>query len=120
MESKGVVIVEDEPLVAVSLAKKLTRMGLDVMGTYETGREAVSSILKQPPDLVLLDIKLSEGEDGIDVAHEINRTVDIPRIRHGKRQTLDTLINEEALLLGKYLRNERKDWNPRIPKLISS
>jgi hypothetical protein len=33
---------------------------------------------------------------------------------HGKKQTLDILINEEALLLAKFLRNERKDWNPRI------
>ena len=43
-----------------------------------------------------------------------NREVEIPRIRHGKRQTLDTLISEEALLLAKYLRNEKKDWVPRI------
>ena len=40
--------------------------------------------------------------------------VDIPRIRYGKKQTLDTLISEEALLLAKYLRNEKKDWAPRI------
>jgi CRISPR/Cas system-associated endonuclease Cas1 len=39
---------------------------------------------------------------------------DIPRIRHGKKQTLETLINEEALLLAKYLRNEIIAWNPRI------
>jgi len=42
--------------------------------------------------------------------------VDIPRIRHGKKQTLDTLISEEALLLAKFLRNERKTWSPRIPQ----
>jgi CRISPR-associated endonuclease Cas1 len=47
-----------------------------------------------------------------------NRYVEIPRIRHGKRQTLDTLINEEALLLAKFLRNERKEWNPRLPILV--
>jgi hypothetical protein len=40
--------------------------------------------------------------------------VEIPRIRVGKRQTFETLINEEALLLAKYLRNEKKDWEPRI------
>jgi len=34
--------------------------------------------------------------------------------KHGKKQTLDTLINEEALLLAKYLRNEIKTWNPRM------
>jgi YesN/AraC family two-component response regulator len=46
-----VVIVEDEPLVAVSIAKKLQRMGLDVVGTYESGRDAVSIIIDQVPDL---------------------------------------------------------------------
>jgi len=40
--------------------------------------------------------------------------VEIPRIRHGNKQTLDTLITEEALLLARFLRNERKEWNPRI------
>jgi CRISPR-associated protein Cas1 len=43
--------------------------------------------------------------------------VEIPRMKVGKRQTFETLINEEALLFAKYLRNERKDWNPRIPSL---
>jgi hypothetical protein len=40
--------------------------------------------------------------------------VELPRIRHGSKQTIETLINEEALLLAKYLRNERKTWVPRI------
>ena len=43
--------------------------------------------------------------------------VEIPRIRYGKRQTLDTRISEETLLLAKYLRNEKKEWNPRIANL---
>ena len=41
--------------------------------------------------------------------------VEIPRIRVGKRQEIETLIYEEALLLAKYFRNERKEWIPRIP-----
>jgi len=40
--------------------------------------------------------------------------VDVPRIRHGSHQTVETLINEEALLFAKYLRNERDSWCPRI------
>jgi len=43
--------------------------------------------------------------------------IEIPRIRHGKKQTFETLINEEALLLAKFLRKERKEWNPRLPLL---
>lgn len=45
------------------------------------------------------------------------RKVEIPRIKHGKKQTLDTLISEEALLLAKFLRKERKGWIPRIVNL---
>jgi len=44
--------------------------------------------------------------------------VDIPLIRHGKRQRIETLINEEALLLAKYLRDERKTWSPRVTSLL--
>ena len=52
---------------------------------------------------------LAEGLNGL-----FSREVEIPRIKHGKRQTLDTLISEEALLLAKFLRNERQTWAPRI------
>jgi hypothetical protein len=43
----------------------------------------------------------------------------MPRVRMGERQEIETLIIEEALLLARYLRNERKDWLPRIIVLES-
>jgi len=43
--------------------------------------------------------------------------VDVERIKVGKRQTIDTLICEEALLFAKYLRKEKKEWIPRITLL---
>ena len=43
--------------------------------------------------------------------------VDVARIRHGSRQTIDTLICEEALLFAKFLRDERKSWLPRFAVL---
>jgi CRISPR/Cas system-associated endonuclease Cas1 len=45
------------------------------------------------------------------------KKVQIPRIRHGKKCELETLVNEEALLLAKYLRNEKTTWKPRIATL---
>jgi len=45
------------------------------------------------------------------------KKVNIPRIRYGNKQTLETLINEEAFLLARYLRDENKEWNPRIVEL---
>ena len=41
-------------------------------------------------------------------------TVEVPRIKVGKKQTIETLINEEGLLFSKYLRNEKARWIPRI------
>lgn len=40
--------------------------------------------------------------------------VNIPRIKHGRTQEVETLINEEALLLAKFLRGERSSWTPRL------
>jgi CRISPR-associated protein Cas1 len=40
--------------------------------------------------------------------------VKVHRIMRGERQEVETLINEEALLLGKYFRNEKESWIPRI------
>jgi len=45
------------------------------------------------------------------------REVEIPRMRIGKKQTIETLISEEALLLAKFLRDEQREWIPRIASL---
>jgi len=44
----------------------------------------------------------------------VGSKVEIPLIRHSKRQRIETLINEEVLLLGKYLRAEKETWIPRL------
>jgi CRISPR-associated protein Cas1 len=41
--------------------------------------------------------------------------VEIPRIKHGKKQEIESLINEEVMLLARYLRGEKKEWTPRVP-----
>jgi hypothetical protein len=43
-----------------------------------------------------------------------DRMVNVERIKVGNWQTIDTLISEESLLFAKHLRNEKKDWNPRV------
>ncbi len=43
--------------------------------------------------------------------------VNIPRIKVGTQQEIETLINEEAFLFAKYLRAERPTWIPRIAEL---
>jgi hypothetical protein len=38
----------------------------------------------------------------------------VSRVRMGKQQEIETLINEEAMLFAQYLRNELQSWKPRI------
>jgi hypothetical protein len=62
-------------------------------------------------------IHLKEFETN-ELAEDLNtlfdRMVNVERIKVGNRQTIDTLISEEALLFAKYLRNEKRGWIPRI------
>jgi CRISPR-associated protein Cas1 len=53
--------------------------------------------------------------------NELNRyfetKVETPRMRRGEIQEIETLINEEAFLFAKYLRDEKPTWSPRIVAL---
>jgi CRISPR-associated protein Cas1 len=70
---------------------------------------------KKGKRMFLNKTKLSELTHGL---HDYFRsTVDIPNVKRGKRQEVESLINEEALLLAKYLRGEKTHWEPRIVKL---
>jgi CRISPR-associated protein Cas1 len=68
--------------------------------------------LKMGKRIHLCEYEAESLAEGLNQLFE--RKVDIPRIKHGKTQTIDTLLNEEALLLAKYLRNEKRNWLPRI------
>lgn len=68
--------------------------------------------LKMGKKIHLCEYETDSLAEGLNSLFE--NEVEIPRIKHGKKQTLDTLISEEALLLAKFLRNERKEWIPRF------
>jgi CRISPR/Cas system-associated endonuclease Cas1 len=68
--------------------------------------------LKMGKRVHLCEYETDDLAEGLNELFE--RKVEIPRMRHGSRQTLDTLINEEAYLLAQYLRNEKQSWIPRI------
>jgi len=63
---------------------------------------------------------LTDSETKI-LLDELNRffesMVEVKRIRNGEHQTLETLINEEALIFAKFLRSEIKTWNPRLTNI---
>ena len=73
--SRAILIVEDEPLIAWSLADMAEDLGYDVIGPVATELEAIDEARRQRPDAILMDIRLSGGGNGLSAARRI-REVD--------------------------------------------
>ncbi|MEO0948601.1 MAG: response regulator, partial [Cyanobacteria bacterium J06641_5] len=79
MASK-ILIVEDEAVVSLDIARRLERMGYEISARVASSEEAFSAIEVDTPDLVLMDINLQGNSDGIEAAEKINRKYQIPVI----------------------------------------
>ncbi|OHD70947.1 MAG: hypothetical protein A2W19_08250 [Spirochaetes bacterium RBG_16_49_21] len=73
-------IVEDEPIEALDLKHILGRLGYSVTGAAMSGEECIRQIPSDPPDLIIMDIRLRGDMDGIDAAAELRKKYDIPII----------------------------------------
>ncbi len=71
LKNKRVVIVEDEELSVLVLQSALTYGGLKVVGSSPTAQGGVDLILKERPDLVLMDIRLRGRMTGFDAAKSV-------------------------------------------------
>ena len=71
--AKSVLIVEDEPLIADDIALTLKGNGYDVVGPVDNAEEAAQAMTKSKPNLVLLDIHIKGGKDGIALASEVRK-----------------------------------------------
>ena len=75
--AQKILVVEDENIVAMDLRTTLTRLGYDVVATAGTGHQAIEQVELRRPDLVLMDIQLRGGMDGIEAGEHIRR-LDVP------------------------------------------
>src|ERR1700753_2935475 len=71
-----VLIIEDEPIIAMDLENLVTELGHKVVAIAATRDEAVSKAKSERPGLVLADINLGEGGSGIDAVNEIMSSFD--------------------------------------------
>ena len=75
-----VLVIEDEPIIALDLSNILEEMGHQVVGTAATRDEAVRLATELRPGLVLADIRLADGSSGIDAVRMILRDFTVPII----------------------------------------
>ena len=69
--SLRILVVEDEILIALELESLLQDAGHQVVGIAASYREAVSMSADLAPDLAFVDIHLTDGPTGVDVARHL-------------------------------------------------
>ena len=79
MTKPKILISEDEVIIAEDLAASLEELGYTTCA-IDSGQDTIDKIRETQPDLVLLDINLGGGQDGVDIGNRIRQEFDIPFI----------------------------------------
>src|SRR4030095_9741840 len=77
-KSARILVVEDEAVVALDVEDRLSRLGHTVVGTADTCASALALAADGRPDLVLMDIALRDGPDGIAAAEQLRAELWVP------------------------------------------
>ncbi|MET0569435.1 MAG: response regulator [Hyphomicrobiaceae bacterium] len=75
-----ILIIEDEPLIAMDLETLVKDLGHRLHGVARTHAEAVKAVAGRRPGLVLADIQLADGSSGLEAVNEILRSFTVPVI----------------------------------------
>ncbi|MCC6865547.1 MAG: response regulator [Ignavibacteria bacterium] len=79
-EKITILVVEDEALIAMDIAEKLSDMGYYIPQTTDNGIDAIRLAGELTPDIVLMDIVIKGEMDGIETAEEIRNRFNIPSL----------------------------------------
>jgi len=66
-----IMIIEDEPLIAMDIEQMVQSLGHNVTAIARTHKEAVALYNKTQPKMILADIQLADGSSGIDAVNDI-------------------------------------------------
>lgn len=80
MLKSRILIIEDEPLIAMHIETIVEDMGHETVGIATTHREAVALGSESSPDLILADIQLADGSSGIDAVKDLLQDFHVPVI----------------------------------------
>lgn len=75
-----ILIIEDEPLIAMDLESLVEGLGHNVTGVARTRTEAVKLAATKRPGLILADIQLADGSSGLDAVNDLLKSFEVPVI----------------------------------------
>ncbi len=94
--SKKILIVEDNFIIQMFLEEILSGVGHEVLDSADNGDDALAIVKEQSPDVILLDIGLSGGWNGIELAGIINEKYQIPFVFLTGNSDYATLENAKS------------------------
>jgi DNA-binding response OmpR family regulator len=102
MGAEHLLIVEDDPLAASGLRAQLEQMGYRVSHAL-TAAEGLDVAFSERPDLIIMDVGLGAGIDGITAAGAIRRAMDTPIVLLTMRTDTATITRAELIEGAAYL-----------------
>ena len=107
-----VLIVDDEYLFALSLAADMQALGFDICDIAANRQDAFLQAMEDAPDIVLMDVNLEGGREGIEAARWLREVCDIPIIfitAYTDRDTVERIHEQvpDAPVIAKPLYRER-------------
>jgi DNA-directed RNA polymerase specialized sigma24 family protein len=75
-----VLVIEDEPMIAIDIEAIVESLGHRVSGIARTHAESVSMFKAGSPGLVLADIQLADGSSGLEAVNELLQIREVPVI----------------------------------------
>ena len=80
MMATEVMIIEDEPLIAMDIQDIVMALGHRVSGVARTRTEAIELARTADPGIILADIQLADGSSGIDAVNDLLADFEVPVI----------------------------------------
>ena len=98
-----VLLVDDDQLIRFVHQMFIERAGHEVVGVAEEESQAVSMALELKPDVVVMDIRLEDGTNGISAMHTIQQTLNIPAIYISGNSDSRTMEDAEKTIMKAFL-----------------
>ncbi len=104
MSKIKVLIIEDELIIAEDIRTMLLELQYEVTGIARDIKSAIDKLAVEVPDIALVDIKLRNGDNGIDLGKRIKDKFGIPIVfvtSHSDKTTLGNakLINPDGYIV---------------------
>lgn len=109
VKKKRILLVEDEPLIALAKRRMLESAGYDV-GVAHSGEQALERFTDSPiPDLILMDIDLGHGIDGTETAHRILEDHNVPIVFLSSHAEPEIVARTEKITSYGYVQKTTED-----------